>query len=253
VRRDLLVMGGIGVALGVVLGQMGFFEGERMGRGLVNAGRFARDLFPPDASVTPTAVKAMLETVQMAFAGTLLGFLLSLPLGVLGVRFLFPRPVTYPARLLSAWVRTVPALLWAILFVIVVGLGPLAGTLGIALYTVGYLSKLYADLFEGTDPEVVEAVRGVGASRLHLVRFVVFPEGANGVLAQLLFMLEYNIRASAILGFVGAGGIGFLLQAYIQTLEYQRLATVLLLLLGVVLGMEALGGWVRRRFLLTPS
>jgi phosphonate transport system permease protein len=150
-------------------------------------------------------------------------------------------------------VRTVPALLWAILFVIVVGLGPLAGTLGIALYTVGYLSKLYADLFEGTDPEVVEAVRGVGASRLHLVRFVVFPEGANGVLAQLLFMLEYNIRASAILGFVGAGGIGFLLQAYIQTLEYQRLATVLLLLLGVVLGMEALGGWVRRRFLLTPS
>ncbi|GBD10866.1 Phosphate-import permease protein PhnE [bacterium HR23] len=250
-RRDLLVLGGVALALGVVLGQLGFFNVERLGRGLVNAGRFARDLVPPDGSVLPIAVKALLETVQMAFAGTLLGFLLSLPLGILGARSLFPASLTSVARLVSAGVRTVPVLLWAILFVVIVGLGPLAGTLGIALYTVGYLAKLYAELFEGTDPEVVEAVRGVGASRLHLVRFVVLPEGANAVLAQLLFMLEYNIRASSILGFVGAGGVGFVMQVYLQTLEYQRLATVLLLILGVVLAMDGLSGWVRRRFLLT--
>lgn len=249
-RRDLLVLAGVAVALGVVLGQLGFFDGERLGRGVVNAGRFARDLVPPDGAVLPVAGKALLETVQMAFAGTLLGFLLSLPLGILGTRPLFPVVITSLARLVSAVVRTVPVLLWAILFVVIVGLGPLAGTLGVALYTVGYLAKLYAELFESTDPEILEAVRGVGASRLHLVRFVVLPEGANAILAQLLFMLEYNIRASSILGFVGAGGIGFVMQVYLQTLEYQRLATVLLLILGVVLAMDALSGWVRRRFLL---
>ncbi|MFN3975222.1 MAG: phosphonate ABC transporter, permease protein PhnE [Dehalococcoidia bacterium] len=251
-RRDLLVLGGVAIALGVVLGQLGFFDGERLGRGLVNAGRFASDMVPPDASVLAVAGRALLETVQMAFAGTLLGFLISLPLGILGTRHLFPSFVTSLARLVSAVVRTVPVLLWAILFVVIVGLGPLAGTLGVALYTVGYLAKLYAELFEGTDPEILEAVRGVGASRLHLVRFVVLPEGANAVLAQLLFMLEYNIRASSILGFVGAGGVGFVMQVYLQTLEYQRLATVLLLILGLVLAMDALSGWVRRRFLLAP-
>jgi len=127
-------------------------------------------------------------------------------------------------------VRTIPVLLWAILFVILVGLGPLAGTLGIAVYTVGYLAKIYAELFEGTDPEVLE--------------------GANVLLSQLLFMLEYNIRASSVLGFVGAGGIGFVMQVYLQTLDYQRLATLLLLILAVVLVMDGISGWLRKHFLL---
>jgi phosphonate transport system permease protein len=174
-------------------------------------------------------------------------------LSVLGTRPFFPDVISNLSRLIAAAIRTIPVLLWAILFVILVGLGPMAGTLGIAAYTLGYLAKIYAELFEGTDPEVVEAVRGTGASRLHLVRFVVLPEGANAVLTQLLFMLEYNIRASSILGFVGAGGIGFVMQVYLQTLEYKRLAMVLLLILLVVLFMDGLSAWMRRRFLLTAQ
>ena len=142
-------------------------------------------------------------------------------------------------------------LLWAIIFVILVGLGPLAGTLGIAAYTVGYLAKIYADLFEGTDPEIIEAVQSTGASKLQLVRFVIVPEAANAILAQVLFMLEYNIRASSVLGFVGAGGLGFVIQVYLQSLDYQRLATILLLVLVIVLVMDGISAWVRKHYLLS--
>ena len=144
-------------------------------------------------------------------------------------------------------------LLWAIIFVILVGLGPLAGTFGIAAYTVGYLAKIYADLFEGTDPEIIEAVQSTGASKLQLVRFVILPEAANAVLAQVLFMLEYNIRASSVLGFVGAGGLGFVIQIYLQSLDYHRLATILLLVLVIVLVMDGISAWLRKHFLLSAQ
>ena len=252
-RTNLFVTASVALFLGVVLGQLGFFDVARLARGLRNLGILTSEMFPPDVNVLPVAGKALWETAQMSFAGTILGFLISLPLSILGTRYLFSSPVSGLARLVAAGIRTVPVLLWAILFVILVGLGPLAGTLGIAAYTVGYLAKIYAELFEGTDPEVMEAVRSTGASKLHLVRFVVLPEGANAVLTQLLFMLEYNIRASSILGFVGAGGVGFVMQVYLQTLEYRRLATVLLLILLVVLMMDGVGAWLRKRFLLTAQ
>lgn len=237
--------------MALALGQLGFFDLARLSRGAKNLVTFARDLVPPDVGILPLAGRALLETVQMAFAGTSLGFLLSLPLGILGTRTLFPSPLVLAVRLLVGIIRTIPSLLWAVLFVIVVGLGPLAGTFALAFYTVGYLAKLYAEFFEGVDPEIIEAARGVGANRLHLARFVIWPESANSVLSQLLFMFEYNIRASAILGFVGAGGIGFYMQAYLNTLAYQRLATLLLMILALVLAMDLLSTWVRKRYLLS--
>lgn len=252
-RTDLFVMALVAVLLSVVLGQLGFFDAARLTKGLRNLGTLTLEMSSPDASVLPVAGEALWETVQMSFAGTMLGFIVSLPLSILGTRHLFSTPVSNLSRLIAAGIRTVPVLLWAILFVILVGLGPLAGTLGVAAYTVGYLAKIYPELFEGTDPEIMEAVRSTGASRAHLVRFVVLPEGANAILTQLLFMLEYNIRASSILGFVGAGGIGFIMQVYLQTLEYRRLATVLLLILLVVLVMDGLSAWIRKRFLLAPQ
>lgn len=234
-----------------VLIHLGLFDRERLARGLRNLGILSSEMFPPDAAVLPTAGVALWETVEMSFAGTLLGFLASLPLSILGTRRLFSTWISSFARLLAAGIRTIPVLLWAIIFVIVLGLGPLAGTFGIAAYTVGYLAKIYADLFEGTDPEIMEAVQSTGASKLQLVRFVIIPEAANAVLAQVLFMLEYNIRASSILGFVGAGGLGFIIQIYLQNLDYRRLATVLLLVLAVVLVMDGISAWLRKRYLLS--
>ena len=232
-----------------VLAHLGFFDLQRLARGVRNLGILGAEMLPPDVGILPTAAAALWETVEMSFAGTLLGFLASLPLSILGTRNLFSSWISSSARFISAGVRTIPVLLWAIIFVILVGLGPLAGTFGIAAYTVGYLAKIYADLFEGTDPEVLEAVRSTGASKLHLVRFVILPEAANAVLAQVLFMLEYNIRAASVLGVVGAGGLGFVIQIYLQNLDYRRLATILLLVLVVVLIMDGLSAWLRKHFL----
>jgi phosphonate transport system permease protein len=251
VKRDSFVLGACLLIMVVLLADLGFFDLQRLSRGLENVTILAQDAFPADEAVLDQVLRALWETIKMAVGGTLLGFFLSLPLGLLGTSSLWPWTVVAPVRLVVAVTRTIPSLVWAILFVIVVGLGPLAGTLGIAVYTLGYLAKLYSEFYDGVDPEVLEAVRGTGASKLQLARFVLWPETANSVISQLLFMVEYNIRASSILGFVGAGGIGFYVQVYVQTLQYQRLLTVLICLLAVVLALDAFSAWVRRRYQLS--
>jgi phosphonate transport system permease protein len=237
-------------ALIAALQNVGLLDPERLIRGARNLRVFAAGLFPPDPSTLPTLGGAMLETIQIAFAGTAIGFVLALPLALLACPVLFGPPVTAPVKLVLALVRTVPALFWAIVFVVAVGLGPAAGTLAVALYSLGYLGKLLYETFDGVDPEVVEAVRSVGCSRAQLARYAILPETANGILALLLFMFEYNVRASSIMGFVGAGGIGFYLLGYIQLLRYDLLLSGLLLTLAVVVLIDWLSALVRRMFLI---
>lgn len=186
----------------------------------------------------------------MAYVGTLLGALVAIPFAVLATRTITGRVASGLVRTLLAAVRTIPSLLWALLFIVMVGLGPLPGTLGIAAYTVGYLGKLYYEAFEGVDPEVLEAVRATGASRWLLARHGVLPEAANPLLSQLLFIFEYNVRASSIMGLVGAGGIGFYIWEHFQSFRYKALATDLLLLFGLVLLIDFVSGRVRRRYLI---
>jgi phosphonate transport system permease protein len=237
-------------ALLATLRNVGLLDAERLVRAARNLAVFAAGLFPPDPSSLPTLSGAMLETIEIAFAGTALGFVLALPLALLACPLLFGSAVTASVKLLLALVRTVPALFWAIVFVVAVGLGPAAGTLAVALYSLGYLGKLLYETFEGVDPEVVEAVRSVGCSRAQLARYALLPEAANGILALLLFLFEYNVRASSIMGFVGAGGIGFYLLGYIQLLRYDLLLSGLLLTLAVVIVIDRLSALVRRMFLI---
>jgi phosphonate transport system permease protein len=129
--------------------------------------------------------------------------------------------------------------------VVAVGLGPAAGTLGVALYSVGYLGKIFYELFEGTDQEVVEAVRSLGSGRFQLARHAVLPEASNGIVSQLLFMFEYNVRASSIMGFVGAGGIGYYLLGYVQLLEYRSLLTAVLVTLAAVVVIDRASSLIR--------
>ncbi|MBI3964262.1 MAG: phosphonate ABC transporter, permease protein PhnE [Chloroflexi bacterium] len=232
---------------------VGLLDATRLGRGVVNVGIFVTALFPPDLSVLPTLAKAMLETIQIAFVGTALGFFVALPLALAASPQLSGPTVSGGVRLLLALIRTVPSLFWGIVFVVAVGLGPAAGTLAIALYSLGYLGKLLYETFEAVDPEVVEAVRSVGCSRPQLAMYAILPEAASAVLAQLLFMFEYNVRASSIMGFVGAGGIGFYLLGYIQMLRYDHLTTALLVTFVVVVLLDRLSASVRRRFLLSSA
>ncbi len=233
-------------ALGVLsMGRVGLLDASRVWPALTNLAAFSGSLFPPDFDVLPTLLRAMFETIQIAFVGTLIGLMISLPLAVLGTRTLFGPAVTAPARLFVGAVRTVPSLLWGVVFVVAYGLGPEAGTLGVALYTVGYLGKLYYEAFEAVDPEVMEAVRSTGASRPQLISYAVLPESANAIISQLLFMFEYNIRASTIMGFVGAGGIGFYMLGYLQLLQYENLMTSLLLTFAVVMAVDYLSAQLR--------
>jgi phosphonate transport system permease protein len=245
-RLVLLLLAALLVAC---LWSVGLLDPARLARGTVNISIFVAALFPPETSVLPTVARGMIETLQIAFAGTALGFALALPMALAASPMLFGRPLAGAVRLILALVRTVPSLFWGIIFVVAVGLGPAAGTLGIALYSLGYMGKLFYEMFEGVDPEVLEAVRGVGCGRLQLARFALLPEAANNVLAQLLFMFEYNVRASSIMGFVGAGGIGFYLLGYIQMLRYDLLMTALLVTLVVVVLIDRLSAHIRKMFL----
>lgn len=236
----------------VVLFHLGLADLGRLGRGAGNIATFSRDLFPPDLAVVSVVAGAMLETVEIAFAGTLIGFVLALPLALAATEAVSGRAASVVLRALLAFVRTIPSLLWAILFVVAVGLGPAAGTLGIAMYSLGYMGKLFSDAFEGVDAEVLEAVSAAGAGRVQLARFAILPEAGHAVLAQLLFVFEYNVRASSILGFVGAGGVGFYLLGYVQALQYDRLMTALLVTFVAVVLIDAGSERLRQRYVI-PS
>jgi phosphonate transport system permease protein len=246
----LLLLAVTALAL-VSLNRMGLLDAGVWWRGARNLADFAGSLVPPDLSVLDTLVDAMVETLEIAFVGTLLGLLISLPLALLGTRTLFGPAVTVPVRLLIGAIRTIPSLLWGVVFVVGFGLGPAAGALGVALYSVGYLGKLYYEAFEAVDAEVLEAVRSTGAGKAQVISWAVFPESGNALISHALFMFEYNIRASSIMGFVGAGGIGFYMLGYLQLLQYEKLMTALLLTFCVVMAVDYLSA--RLRSLILPS
>lgn len=247
--RRTLALRGSAIALALLfllaLNDVGLMDVDRIAHGVRNLGTFVREMFPPRREVLRELSWALIETIEIAFVGTVIGFVLALPLALAASKGLAPFWLAEAVKLVLACVRTIPSILWALIFVIAVGLGPAAGTLGVALYTAGFLGKNLYELFEGADHEVIEAVRGVGASRLQLARWAVLPESSNGVVSQALFMFEYNVRASSILGFVGAGGIGFYLNGYMELLDYRSLLTAILLTLVAVLVIDRASATLR--------
>jgi phosphonate transport system permease protein len=209
--------------------------------------RMARLFFPPDLEYgRQSVVPAILESIQIAWFGTLVGAALSLPLGLLASRNLFPR-LSRVVKPLLAGVRAVPELLLAIYFVPVVGLGAFAGTLAIGLHSIGTLGKLTADVVESMDERPVEAVSASGGGSLSILRFAVLPQVLPEIVALWLFRFEINLRASAVLGVVGAGGIGGVLLNTLRYREFSQAGAVVLLTVIVVLAIDALSGGIRER------
>lgn len=226
---------------------LGLFDAQKITQASRNLCKFFGELFPPQWDIFPNLVAAIWETIQISYTGTILGFVMSLPLAFFGTRILFNRWINSFIRMLIGWIRTVPSILFGIIFVIAIGLGPAAGTLGVACYTVGYLAKIYYEAFEAVDREVIEAVRSTGCNRAQLFRFAILPETANTIISQLLFMFEYNIRASTIMGFVGAGGIGYYMVGYVQMLQYKHLMTTLIVTFLVVMAIDYVSFKIRSR------
>ena len=218
-------------------------------KGVPNLMVIAEEMSQVDPSLLGTAFWSMLETIQMAFIGTIVGVAISLPLSILAARNLNSKFVYAPVRALLAAVRTFPSILWAILFVIMVGLGPFAGILAIIMYTIGFMSKLQYESIEAIDSDPMEAVGAIGVSKLQLVRYVVVPESAPHLLSQLLYMFDYNVRQTSILGLVGAGGIGFYIINYIKFFEYGKAAVFMLVVLATVLIIDWISVKIRDKYI----
>lgn len=208
---------------------------------------FVSRLFPPNLSVIDVAIRALIETVQMSLWGTTIGAFLSVPIAVLSAQNLTPDWLRWSATLLQNAVRTVPSIVLGLFFVSATGLGALAGTLALSIYTIGYLAKFYQEAIEAVDPESIKALQVGGASWSQVAQYGILPQVLPIGLGYTLYMFEYNIRSASVLGVVGAGGIGFELVNYIRGFEYSKATTMMLLLLLVVTSIDWLSSHLRHQ------
>ena len=204
-------------------------------------------MLPPDLRVLPAALLGALKTVEIALLCTAVAAVLALPLGVLSARNVAAPRVFYPARAVLNFFRSVDTLVYALIFVAAVGLGPFPGVLAVVAYTTTSLAKLYSEAVEGIDRGPVDAITATGATRLQILRFGVLPQVLPLFLSYVLYRLETNIRAATVLGFVGAGGIGFYLQTYLRMIDYPAASTVLLVTVAMVMVVDALSSKLRER------
>lgn len=225
------------------------FDPIGMVRGFDVLADFLERAYPPDVSVAPTLLQSMIETIQITLLGTTFGAIIAFPLAFLSAKNVSPTVTVVVFRAIMSGVRTIPSLLWAILFVAFVGLGPMAGVLAITLYSIGMLGKLYYEAIESVDKGPVESVASTGASKTQTLMYGVIPLFIPHFIAHTLYGLEYNIRHAALLGLVGAGGIGFYLIMYMRMFEYDKMAMGLLLLLAVVLLIDWGSAKIRSRII----
>lgn len=218
--------------------------------GLPNLAIIAEELTEIEPKLFETAFYSMFETIQMAFIGTIVGVAIALPLSMFAARNLNSKWVYAPVRIILAAIRTFPSILWAILFVIMVGLGTFAGVLAIIMYTIGFVAKLQYESIETVDTDPMDAVSSIGVSKWQLVRYVVLPESAPHLLSQILYMFDYNVRQSSILGLVGAGGIGFYIINYIKFFEYGKAAVFMLVVLVAVLMIDWMSVKIRDKYII---
>lgn len=195
------------------------------------------------------AAAAMTESVQIAWLGTLIGAALSLPLALLAARNVSSPAMSAATRQVLNALRTFPELILALIFVTIVGLGPLAGMLAIGLGSVGTLGKLGGEAIESIDTGPVEAARATGARRLAVMRWGVLPQALPEIVAFWLYRFEINIRASAILGIIGAGGIGQFLATAIDYRRWPRAGMAVLVVILATIAIDAVSGKIRRRII----
>jgi len=218
--------------------------------GFPQMGRLVGEMLPPSTARLEAVGLALLETFQMALVGTVVGVLISVPVAVLATPHLSPHPAVYhAARTLIAFCRTVPDLVWALLFVVSVGLGPFAGTLAIVVDKIGFCGRFFAEAMEEVDRGPQEALSAMGASRASIILCAVIPAALPSFINTSLFSLEKATRSSVILGLVGAGGIGIELKVAMDLFSYDEAATIILAIFALVLVVERASVLIRRRVL----
>ncbi len=216
---------------------------QGMDRGLAFMGSF---LTPDFVSRGGEIAIGLRESLTMTFAATVIGILLAIPVGLGAARNIAPTPVYFFCRAIIALSRTFQEIIIAILFVAMFGFGPLAGVVTLAFATIGFMAKLLAEDIEDAQRDPMEAVRATGASWLQWINYAVQPQVMPRLIGLSLYRLDINFRESAVIGIVGAGGIGATLNTSINRYDYDTSAAVLLVIIGIVLMSEYLSGYVRK-------
>lgn len=211
---------------------------------------FSDTMWPPDFHDVFALLRAALVTLEIAFLGTALATIVSLPISFCAAVNIAPhRALRVCVRTVVMVCRAVPDFVFALMFIAAVGLGPLPAVLGLGLHSIGMLAKLYAERIEEIDPGPYEALGALGANRLQSARLAVLPEVLPSLVSTTLYRIDVNIRSSIVLGLVGAGGIGFELITAIQGLEYRRALAAIVVVLVLVVCVETVSTVLRRRLM----
>lgn len=215
--------------------------------GLANLPETMALFLPPSSGgIAREIFQLLLDTLQIAFAATFLGAILAIPIGIMAASNVVANKWVHGTfRVLIVVIRGIPELILAIIFVVISGLGPVAGTLALALGAVGLLSKLVADSLEETDTDVQEALRTTGATESQIFFAATVRQAIPSFIAHCLYLLDTNIRSATLLGVVGAGGIGFQLLNASRVNQFDVVTYILILMVTVVLVVEALSMWLR--------
>ena len=223
------------------------FSPARMLAGLHQLGWITLMMVPPDpGSSLPLYMRALGETLSIALLGTTLAAVFALPVGLLAAKNIVPSKLfRFPVRRFLDTIRGVDTLIWALVWINVVGLGPFAGVLAIAVSDFGAFGKLFSEAVEAADQRQVEGIRASGGNALHEIRFGLLPQVLPVIAGQVLYFIESNTRSATIIGIVGAGGIGLQLAEEIRVLEWQRVSFLILMILVAVAAIDWISGKLR--------
>ncbi|MGE7860145.1 phosphonate ABC transporter, permease protein PhnE [Bacillus mobilis] len=207
-----------------------------------------KEMVPPDWSYFQVITTAMLDTIRMAIIGTTLGAILAIPLALFAASNVFTSTFLYgPARLILNFIRTIPDLLLAAIFVAIFGIGPLPGILALTFFSIGLVAKLLYESIESIDPGPLEAMTAVGANKVQWIVYGVMPQVKAHFVSYVLYTFEVNVRAAAVLGLVGAGGIGLYYDRTLGFLQYQQTASIIIYTLVVVLLIDYVSTLLREK------
>jgi phosphonate transport system permease protein len=222
------------------------FSPARFLKGLHELGWITLMMLPPDPGASlPLYLKSLGETLSIALLGTTLAALMALPVSLFAARNIVPEIIRFPVRRFLDSIRGVDALIWSLVWINVVGLGPFAGVLAIAVSDFGAFGKLFSEAIEAADKKQVEGIRASGGGALHEIRFGLMPQVLPVIAGQVLYFIESNTRSATIIGIVGAGGIGLQLAEQIRVLEWQKVSFMILMILIAVAAIDWISGKLR--------
>lgn len=223
------------------------FSIERFIEGVPRMGDFLSRTWPPDFTDLDVIVRLLIETLQMAIIGTLVGALLSLLVSFGATSTIAPRWLYYPCRFVLNVLRSIPDLIFALMFVSAVGLGPFAGILAIILGSLGSIAKVYAEAMEAVDTGPIDALRSTGATGRQVVTYGVLPQASPLLVSYTLLLFEGNVRGATILGLVGAGGIGMELTTAMRLYDYGHMLAIIISIVVLVTVIDRLSATIRKR------